>query len=481
MKQTSSHAILNVSLALLASAAPALCAGPGLLRVGAARIEYTKLTPAPVTPPTGKYEHEKLFVRAIVLDNGLTRAVLISVDGNAGAAARAKVAEELKIPIVNVITSSTHSHSAGMGGPPGGRAAAGAQPAAAPGRGAAGGPAQPSPVDAFILDAVRQAVAKLQPARMAFGTGLSYLNVNRDVVSPKTRLWTQDANLNGPSDKTVAVLKFETPAGEPIAFYFNYAMHPVNLYLGGITSADYPGAASRHIEQIYDDKVVAAFTQGAEGDQNPLYLRASTAAMQRRGDQKYSGQPLIREEVESEIRDRGRPMVPLNAKAADDIEKIIEAEGIIFAEEVLRVAQSIPATASEVRIEGAQKTVTCPGRTRTNTGREGQPGTYTDGPDVNIQVGMLGIGNVALTPVNAEVYNAIAQGLKAKSPMANTVFVGLSNGGSNSGYVPTDDAFGHNTFQVLGSRLKPGCAETGIQNAALEMVTQYLNGAAGTK
>ena len=474
--------IFDVFVALLASAASGMCAGGGPLRVGASRIEYTKLTPPPASPPSGKYEHEKLFVRAIVLDNGQTRAALITVDGNAGASARAKVAEELKCPIENVISSSTHSHSAGMGGPPGpGRGGAGQQQqAAGPGRGAGGAP-RPSPVDPIILDAVRQAVAKLQPARMGFGIGMSYLNVNRDGISPKTRLWTQDANSTAPSDKTVAVLKFETPAGEPIAFYFNYAMHPVNLYLGGITSADYPGAACRYIEQIYDDKVVAAFTQGAEGDQNPIYLRASTAAMLRRGGQPYTGQPLTREVVESEIRDGRRPMVPLDAKAADDVEKFIEAEGIIFAEEVLRVALSTPAKTAEVRIAGAQKTVTCPGRTRTDTGREGQPGTYTDGPDVNLQVGLLGIGDVALTPVNAEVYNAVAQGLKAKSPLANTVFVGLANGQSNSGYVPTDDAFAHNTFQVLGSRLKPGCAEMGIQNAAIELLNQFVNGADGSK
>ena len=120
-----------------------------------------------------------------------------------------------------------------------------------------------------------------------------------------------------------------------MAIYVNYAMHPVNLYLGGITSADYPGAMTRYIEQIYDDKAVVAFSQGAEGDQNPLYLRPSTAAMLRRGGQKYTGQPLVREAVEAEIREERRPMVPLDRKAADDIEKWIEAEGMLLAEEVL--------------------------------------------------------------------------------------------------------------------------------------------------
>ena len=475
---TKRDAVLTLSLAMLASAAPAFCGDAGPLRVGASRMEFTKLIPPPATPTSGKYEHEKLFVRAIVLDNGLTRAALITVDGNGPASARAKVADELKCPIENVVISSTHSHSAGMGGPPGpGRGGLAPQPGAAdaPPRQTA------SPLDAVVLDAVRGALTRLQPARMGFGTVASYLNVNRDVVSPKTRLWTQDANLNAPSDKTVAVLKFETPAGEPIAFYFNYSMHPVNLYLGGIVSADFPGAACRYIEQIYDDKVVAAFTQGAEGDQNPLYLRASTAAMLRRGGQEYSGRPLIREEVESEIRDGRRPMVPLDRKAADNVEKFIEAEGIILAEEVLRVAQAVPASTSEARIVGAQKTVTCPGRTRTNTGREGQPGTYTDGPDVHLLVGMLGIGNVALVPLNAEAYSVIGQDVKARSPLTNTVFVGLSNGMANSGYVPSDDAFGHYTFQVLGSRLKPGCAEPGIQNAALGMLTAYANGVAGSR
>ncbi|MCX6628334.1 MAG: neutral/alkaline non-lysosomal ceramidase N-terminal domain-containing protein [Candidatus Solibacter sp.] len=428
------------------------------------------MAPAPPTPPTGKYEHEKLFVRAIVIDNGATRAALINVDGAAPASGRAKAADELKCPVENVIISSTHSHSASLGGPPPGT------------RGFAPRPQQgPSPLDSVVVEAVRQAVSKLQPARMGFGTGRSYLNVNRDAINPTTHLWTQDANPTAPSDKTVAVLKFETPAGDPIAFYMNYAMHPVNLYLGGILSADYPGAASRYIEQVYDDKMVAVFSQGAEGDQNPLYLRAAGAAQLERGGQKYTGQPLVKEQVEAEIREGRRKMVPLDAKAAEAIEKWIDAEGLVFAEEVLRVAQATPAKAGQVRIAGVQKTLTCLGRTRTNEGREGQPGTYEDGPDVNLLIGMVGIGDVGLVSINAEVYSQIGQIVKAKSPMANTVFVGMANGSANSGYVPTDDAYGHNTFQVLGARLKSGCAETGIPNAMVDLLTQYAAPMAGTK
>jgi hypothetical protein len=36
------------------------------------------------------------------------------------------------------------------------------------------------------------------------------------------------------------------------------------------------------------------------------------------------------------------------------------------------------------------------------------------------------------------------------------------------GYIPNHAAFGASTFQLLGSRLKPGCAETAIVNGWLD-------------
>jgi hypothetical protein len=51
--------------------------------------------------------------------------------------------------------------------------------------------------------------------------------------------------------------------------------------------------------------------------------------------------------------------------------------------------------------------------------------------------------------------------------------VTLANGRANSGYIPNDAAFGAYTFQVLGSRLKPGCAEQGIADGLTDLVNQY--------
>jgi hypothetical protein len=308
-----------------------------------------------------------------------------------------------------------------------------------------------------VIDSVRQAKAKLQPARAGFGTGRTYLNVNRDAINPETRFWYQGPNLEGVSDKTVAVMKFESMTGEPIAVYVNYAMHSIDYYMMAILSSDFPGATSRYVEQAYDDKVVAVWTTGAAGDQNPLYLRAYSAARKAK-----------------DAADKDPAAASALAKAVNDLNSWVDSMGRVMGEEVLRVMDTTKKISSDVRIWGGAKTFSCPGRNRTDNRREGGPGTYVEGEPVNIRLGLLTIGNTALASVNAEVYNPIALRLKKESPITNTVVVTVANGRANSGYVPTDEAFGRYTFQVLSTRLKPGCAENNIVNGELDLLTQSL-------
>jgi len=457
-------AIVIFGVAVSAMAPAASAAQHGSLRAGAARVDITPPV-NPEYPPSGKYAHEHLYIRAIVLDNGATRAALIGADQgglseDVWAAASKQIAEELGCPVENIIMSATHSHSAIPAGPPA--------------RGEMRPPQTPTAtVVAALMNGVRQAKAKLQPAQVGFGTGFSYLNVARDSISEDTRLWTQAPNLDAPSDKTVAVVKFTTPAGEPIAAYVNYAMHPVNGYLVGITSADFPGAACRYVEQAFDDKMVMVFSQGASGDQNPLLMRPSTNALASKSGVNVTGYELVRESVEGPLREGKVPHGKLDPKVADSFEHWIDAEGTLLGEEVIRVMTNTRRMSRDVAIWGAEKPLTCPGRQRTNTGREGAPGTYQDSDPVVFRLGVLGIGDIALTSVNAEIYTLISQRMKKQSPMANTVMVTLANGRANSGYVPNDAAFGAYTFQVLGSRLKPGCAEQGIANSLADLVAQY--------
>jgi hypothetical protein len=272
----------------------------------------------------------------------------------------------------------------------------------------------------------------------------------------------------------VAVVRFTTPAGEPIAAYVNYAMHPINGFLVGITSADVPGATCRYVEQQFDDKMVVVWSQGASGDQNPLYLRPSTNALASLSGSRVTGYEVPREPIEAPLREGRVARRPIDPRVADNLERWIESQGQLLGEEVIRVMTRTTRTSAAVRLWGAARTLTCPARRRTDASREGSPGTYEDSPDpVRIRLGVLGIGDTALTSINAEVYSAIALRAKRQSPMTNTVVVTLANGRSNAGYIPTDDAFGSYTFQVLSSRLKPGCADQGIADGLADLVGQY--------
>jgi neutral ceramidase len=438
----------------------------GGLRVGAARIDVT----GPRGPSqTGKYDHEKVYVRAIVLDNGVARAALVSVEsGQFDWTATLKgVATELDCPVENVIISGTHTHS--------GSATQAPRP---------GGTPPPAVASPPILEAVRQARGALQPARVGFGTGTVYLNVNRDAIHPETRKWTQYSNPDAPSDKTVAVLAFFKPTGQPIAVYVNYAMHPIDGYVLGIVSGDFPGAMSRYVEKAFGEGPVVAFSQGSSGDQNPLYLRPSNNAMASRAGNEITGFEINREASEGPLRDaayKGPAARDADPKVIDGLFRFIESEGQILGEEVIRVMTWTQRTTSDVRILGLRKVVSCPARKRTNGDpldprtREGVEGTYEDAPPVGLQIGVLGIGTVALASVNGEIYARIGLRAKDESPLKNTVLVTSANG-RIGGYLPDDASYGHQTFQVLNTVVKPGCAETAIVNTIADLETQYLGG-----
>jgi len=437
-------------------------AATGDLRVGAARVDITPPADALPFPYVAILDH--IHARAIVIDNGSSRAALISADAASFSAVMyselsKQIAEIVGCPVENVLMTGTHTHSSP---PPG--AMAGPQPATldantvAHGKRAAG----------LILDAVRESKARMQPARVGFGAGQFSLNVNRDAVDEKSRTWYQGPNLDGPSDKTVAVVKFETLSGEPIAVYMNYAMHAVHYFMRNQLSPDFPGVASRWVEQAFDDRVVAIWTSGAAGDQNPLYLRLSEPAVA----------PLKRAAIKS----AGGPENPdvwavasykdakIDPKILDGNVRIVTAVGTLLGEEVLRVMSGIRKTDSMVQITGAQRMVTCPGRRRTNAGREGSPGTYEDADPVSVRIGLITIGPVAIASVGAEPFNMIAQRLKKESPLNELMVVTIANGQS-AGYLPTDDAYGHLTFQVLGTRFKPGCVERGVIDGVLGMIS----------
>ena len=427
-------------------AAPPAAAEPSL-RAGASRIDYT---PAADKLPRGfNGVLDPLYVRSIVIDNGRTRAALVSIDAGAiptdlYAKVSARAAKELNIPAAQLLMSATHTHSVPfrLGGD----------------------------VEAKVMQGLVQAVARLRPARVAWGTGLSYINVNRDIVDPVTNRWWEGPNYQGTSDKTVAVMRFETLQGEPIAVYSNYAVHAVLTGTLDMISADIPGATSRYVEESLGGDAVALWTSGAAGDQNPIYfdqtyqlrdIRIKDYA--KRGEDISNAMPPGGQGL-----DRNNPRVLLLMKQQ---QQMTLSMGQMLGEEILHVMRdSLEKSPAEVTLHGEQTTVSCPARRRTDSGRAGYPGTYVDAGEVPITLGALRIGDIYIGAVNAEVYNAIALRLKRESPFKHTLMATLTNGSAATGYIPSEDAFGRNVFTVLSSSLKPGCAEAGIVNGLVGLM-----------
>ena len=472
------RALLITSAGALLLAGPLFCQSstPGRLRAGAAKVDITPKESELAVSTDSIRDH--LFARAILVDDGATCAVLVGLDlGGASNQivdeATPRVSKATGCPAQNIIISATHTHSSntlGLGG--------------------RGAPSAKTVADA-IVEAAGAAKSRLAPARVGYGTTKVDLNVNRDLFNSKLE-WRQEPNPDGPSDKTLAVVELIGNDNVPIGVYMNYAMHPINFYLSGVISADFPGEASRYVEDLFDSRTVAIFSQGASGDQNPRDFRSPATFMGSRAALMQGHGPFVQTV--------GQPSPPpdqtankgFNPQQASSERKAIPAENLDAYKKVLartgdyvhmlgaligassvRVMRESIQPVDTARIWAAQDSFACPGRVRLdadNPARENVFPGYKEGPDVNLKVGLLRIGEINFATVNGEVYSQIAMRLKANSPAAKTIVVTLANGMANSGYIYSDEAYSHLTFQVIGSRLKPGCAEGRIVSTALDLM-----------
>ena len=410
---------------------------PGL-RAGASRIDYT---PRGKLPQNFNGVLDPIYVRSVVLDNGRTRAALVAIDAGAMPTdlyrkVSARAATELGIPAPQLLMSASHTHSV-------------------PYRLDEG-------VEEIVMRSLRESISRLEPARVAWGTGVSFINVNRDRIDPKTNRWWEGPNYEGVSDKTVAVMRIESTAGKPIAVHYNYAVHGVITGTLDLISGDIPGAASRYVEESLGDGAVALWSSGAAGDQNPIYFNQTyelrdirIADYARRGEDISNAMPPGGQGM-----DRNNPRVQ---RLMDQQKRMNETLGQMLGEEVLHVMrEKLELSSGDITLHGAQSRISCPARRRTDEGRAGYEGHYVDDGDVAIGLGALRIGDIYVGAVDGEVYNGIAQRLKREARFKHVMLSTLTNGMAQTGYIPSEDAFGRHVFTVLSSRLKPGCAERAI-------------------
>ncbi len=224
---------------------------------GVAKIDITDRT-GPVNDPC--------FAKALVLKSGGTTAVLITLDavavgrigriGNGFMAAVRTGLQELGIPPSNLVVNASHCHGIVRGD-----------------------------LEPLVIEVVKTAVKNLVAVKTGSGVGLeTRISENRrlkmkdgstvDMRRAYSMPPDEEVASVGPIDPQVGVLRLDRADGTPLAVLYQFACHPIMNTPSKGCSADYPGFASKVIEDATG--AMAFFVQGCGGDINPLRYKEVT-------------------------------------------------------------------------------------------------------------------------------------------------------------------------------------------------------------
>ena len=405
---------------------PLIAAPSGPLKAGAAKVDITPVDIAGFhnvwgTEFTGV--HDKVYTRCLILDNGSQKAAIINLDLAGvpfGLEILGEISERTGIPERNIIICGSHAHDAPID--------------------FMGDTEQANLWKASIKESVFYALDlaedMMQPAKFGVGSGKAYVNINRDEYTEDG--WLLGNNPGGPSDKTVRVIQVRSMDDKPIAVFVNYAVHAVVLGPDNDkATADLPGATSSYIEEQLGGNVVALWTSGAAGDQNPVFMGWDTTY-------------------------------------GKDIDKdgflINEALGVMLGEEVLRICQNMDSFSDKVTIKGSKKIIDCPRKELSpeRAARYPEPQSET----VRIKLDLLLLNEVALTGVSGEVETPIYFHLLEETPLKNTIMITHTPEGI--GYICADANYDRATHQVRSTRVVRGYAENGIVDNLVRMMNEEM-------
>ena len=268
-----------------------------------------------------------------------------------------------------------------------------------------------------------EAVNNLQPSRIGMGSGICRMSMNRRALNANGGI-RLGKNPYGACDQEVAVVRIDDQEGNPVSIFVNWPTHATVMGGGNyMVTGDWPGAARRYVEGEFSFPLIATITAGASGDIDPIYR------------------------VKPDFR-------------WGEMEEI----GIILGREVIRVAGEIT-TWPAGPINANQRLISLPGK---EPSRSNQPEeVYKPGPDVDVTLSVLKVGNIVFAGISGEVFTEIGMRVKELSPYKNTIVITHCNGAS--GYLITDHAFSEGGYEVSVTRAMPG-GEKIIVDQLTEMI-----------
>ena len=421
--------------------------------------------------------HDEIFVRALLFQSGEQAALLVEFDLDKApdpVENLAAIEAEFGLTQDQVLFFAVHAHTAPISS---------VRPFEAMNSTESKTPVEQAAMREYapfirerMLKAVREAFASLQPVRIGWETGKSYINVNRcqrfeveDADGTLHECCALGADPEGPVDHTLFVLKAENESGETVATFVNYAVHCVAAISndsdgnGGVAvSGDIAGVTAQMVEAKYGG--VCVWSSGAAGDVNPIFM-----------NQYYYPNPENGAFCEHRIR---------GAEAA--FAELAVLSGRHF-DDIKRVLRRIECTCGEADIRTAGAWSKTPGRRVVKKGKgPDAPADIFVGEGVEpypVRLHTVQIGDLALCGISGELYTTLGWAVQEASPAAHTCIINHDACLlTNSGYI-LDDATIARCEGNLPGHFIPGAGESAIlpgyvKDSLVRLTKELLGGGA---
>ena len=244
----------------------------GDFRASCVKVDITPETPQWLLgygPRQSEGVHDRLYHRIVAMDDGKMQFFLVSSDLAAISPAFyeqfcRELEAETGITSPQVWWTLTHTHSAPEVGSPG------IVRIMLPNRYLH----EPNPeysewVKSRLIEGVREARSKLEPARLAVTTGYSMANINRRAIDVDGSA-SLGMNPDGPVDRQIGLIRLDRPDGSPLGLIAVYAMH--GTVLGSenlLISGDAQGIVAEYVEEKLGAPML--YVNGAAGNIAPIY------------------------------------------------------------------------------------------------------------------------------------------------------------------------------------------------------------------
>jgi neutral ceramidase len=303
------------------------------------------------------------------------------------------------------------------------------------------------------------AVHRTVPARIGTGVGEARIGINRRELDSDGRVFLGE-NPSGPVDHQVRVIRVDDLQGKPIAVAFAHGCHTVTMGPKCLRwSADYVGPARELIERSVG--ALSVFLQANAGDINPvtgigtnednsnekirlgltlgsevLKVHSSIYTESTRGPRTFLGSL-------SKVSLYPR----LNIERQSDCTIAVQEEPFELPLQQLPDRQLATQIWNECESEVVRLTKANVGRGQLSVARRyrnwaaGLVDLVANGRKAALSgsIQVVRIGELSIAAVPGETFSALGMEVRQRSPFANTLFLGYSNG--CIGYIPTSDAF----------------------------------------